>query len=141
MSTRFVFFLFLSCTAFVAHADTCVNDTIKKHKPKTEKVLIQAPGTDLGEDCKKIEVIRTVIEQAISIGAPTYNQGNHIGCYMIYEGAAYKILYRHANKCRKVTSLLEAALEEAQGDHTATEKAWIMRIAFDQILGVPTTTK
>ena len=64
-----------------------------------------------------------------------------MGCYRIYEGAAYKILHKYSSKCKDVRNLLETALEKSYGNYSAAEKAWIMRMAFDQILGVPTTTK
>ncbi len=93
-----------------------------------------------GGDCKKIEAVEQIISEAISVGAPTYNQGNHIGCYRVYEGAAYKILYKYGSKCKDVKNTLEDALEKSYGDYSASEKAWIMRMAFDKILGVPTRT-
>lgn len=99
------------------------------------------PGEPEVGDCKKIEAIREIISEAIAVGAPTYNEGNHIGCYRIYEGAAYKIIYRHGSKCKEVKSLLEDALEMSYGNYNASEKAWIMRIVFDKILGVPTVTR
>jgi len=63
-----------------------------------------------------------------------------MGCYRIYEGAAYKIIYKYGYKCKEVKRILEAALEKSYGDYSASDKAWIMRMAFDSILGVPTTT-
>jgi hypothetical protein len=93
------------------------------------------------KDCEKTEAIHIILSEAISVGAPTYNTGNHIGCYRIYEGAAYKILHRYGTKCKEVQKILESALEKSYGDYNATEKAWIMRMAFDKILGVPTVTK
>ncbi len=92
-------------------------------------------------NCNKIDAVEQIISDAISIGAPTYNQGNHVGCYRIYEGAAYKILYKYGSKCKDIKNTLEVALEKSYGDYNASEKAWIMRMAFDKILGVPTTTK
>lgn len=100
-----------------------------------------APLRPEASDCANSTAINIIIDEAISCGAPTYNAGNHIGCYRIYEGAAYKILYKYGGKCKDVKKLLEAALELSYGDYSSTEKAWIMRKAFDEILGVPTTTK
>lgn len=102
-----------------------------------KKILLPAKPLD----CANITAVNIIIDEAISCGAPTYNAGNHIGCYRIYEGAAYKILYKYGSKCKDVKKLLEAALELSYGDYSSTEKAWIMRKAFDEILGVPTTTK
>ena len=91
--------------------------------------------------CEKTDSINAIILQAIDIGAPTYNQGNYLGCYRIYEGASYKILYRYANSCIRVSQILSTALEKSYGNFTDSDKAWIMRVAFDEILGEPTRTK
>ena len=91
--------------------------------------------------CASIDAVDTIIWEAINIGAPTYNQGNYLGCYRIYEGASYKIIYLHASVCPRVSEILKTALEKSYSAFTDSEKAWIMRAAFDQILGVPTKTK
>ncbi|MDB5257606.1 MAG: HtrA protease/chaperone protein [Chitinophagaceae bacterium] len=109
--------------------------TFSHSKPVPEN----QPTFENGANCKKIDAVEQIISDAISIGAPTYNQGNHIGCYRIYEGAAYKILYKYGSKCKDIKNTLEVALEKSYGDYNASEKAWIMRMAFDKILGVPTT--
>ena len=92
-------------------------------------------------ECEKIAYVDSIIDQAISIGAPTYNDGNHIGCYRIYEGASYKILYKYGTQCERVSEILRTALDKSYNAFTSSEKAWIMRAAFDKILGVPTKTK
>jgi hypothetical protein len=94
-----------------------------------------------GNNCEKMDAIYTIINEAISVGAPTYNAGNHIGCYLIYEGAAYKILHKYGLRCTEASNILEAAIEQSYGNYTPSEKAWIMRKAFDKILGEPTRTK
>ncbi len=92
-------------------------------------------------NCAKIAEVDTIIWEAIDVGAPTYNQGNYLGCYRIYEGASYKIIYKYGTQCIRVTEILKTALEKSYNDVTSAEKAWTMRRAFDQILGVPTKTK
>jgi len=118
-------------------------DTVKRKVTKTEnkKILHDAPTKQIGKGCGKIDAILAIIGQAIDVGAPTYNEGNHVGCYMIYEGAAYKILHKYGSKCKDVKNLLEDALDKAYASFDAVEKAWIMRVAFDQILGEATVTK
>jgi hypothetical protein len=131
----------LLMSGFATAGSGIVHDTSHvKVKVKKTVVLNNAPDTTLIKKCGDIEVITTVIEEAISVGAPTYNSGNPMGCYRIYEGAAYKILYKYGKKCKEVKNILETALEKSYGDYPATQKAWIMRMAFDSILGVPTTT-
>jgi hypothetical protein len=127
MKTNCLFlFLFLSSLGF---ANTCA-DTVKIKKLP-----------NLSASCDKTEAIYTIIALAIETGAPTYNEGNHLGCYMIYEGAAYKILHKYGSKCPEISNVLEGALEKSYGNYSATDKAWIMRMAFDQILGEKTRTK
>ena len=111
-------------------ANACPGDTNKLKK--------SIPAVVKG--CEKQEAVEVIIEEAIATGAPTYNDGNHIACYRIYEGAAYKIVYKYGSKCKDIKNILETALEKSYGDYTITEKAWIMRMAFDKILGVATTT-
>jgi hypothetical protein len=139
----FLFFICL-CIAGAATANTTIKlDTshIKpKAKSKTIELLNITPDTAAIKKCKDIDAIYTVIGEAIAVGAPTYNEGNPMGCYRIYEGAAYKILYKYGSKCKEVNKILEAALEKTYGDYSPSDRAWIMRVAFDAILGEPTIT-
>ena len=72
------------------------------------------------------------ISEAISQGAPTYNKGDHKGCYEVYKAAAEKIL----EQCSigGVQKELRSALEQAAKQQTFTKQAWSMRHAFDDIL-------
>jgi hypothetical protein len=98
-------------------------------------------GTDtLPVTCSKTPEIEKIIGEAISMGAPIYNQGLHMACYRIYEWAGYKILYEYGKDCKEVEKILKTAIEKSHGDFSDTEKAWLMRAAFDKILGEPTRT-
>jgi len=88
--------------------------------------------------CSKNEEIEKIINDAISLGAPIYNEGLHLACYRIYEWAGYKILYEYGKTCKDVEKILKTAIDKSHGDYSDTEKAWLMRAAFDKILGVPT---
>ena len=72
------------------------------------------------------------ISDAISKGAPTYNKGDHLGCYKTYKQAAEKILQRCSLK--GVRKELRSALEQALDQETFTKQAWTMRHAFDAIV-------
>ena len=91
-------------------------------------------------ECSKSAEIEKIINDAISLGAPIYNEGMHMACYRIYEWAAYKILYEYGKDCRDVEKILKSAIDKSHGDYSDTEKAWMMRVAFDKVLGVPTRT-
>lgn len=91
-------------------------------------------------DCGKKDEVEKIINEAISLGAPIYNEGLHMACYRIYEWAGYKILYLYGKDCPGMEKTLRTAIERSHGDLSDTEKAWLMRMAFDKILGVPTQT-
>ena len=141
MRKLFILFLFL-VVAIHCHSNTLLFDTAKvKAQPKKTIVINDAPLTNAAKNCEKIDAVITIIEEAIDVGAPTYNDRNYLGCYKIYEGAAYKVIHKYGAKCKQINNILEAALEKSYGNYSVTEKAWILRMAFDSILGVPTTTK
>ncbi|MEP6584384.1 MAG: hypothetical protein ABJA90_08950 [Ginsengibacter sp.] len=124
-------FLFLS---------TCCFAKSRKHADIT--IVCSNMFTDsLPFACAKSEEIEKIITEAISLGAPIYNEGLHMACYRIYEWASYKILYEYSKPCIQAGDILQTALDKSHGDFSDTEKAWIMRQAFDKILGEPTKTK
>ena len=90
--------------------------------------------------CPMNDDIEKIINEAISLGAPVYNEGLHMACYRIYEWASYKILYEYGKRCGAIEKTLKTAIDKSHGDYSDTEKAWIMRMAFDKVLGVPTQT-
>jgi hypothetical protein len=94
----------------------------------------------LTPDCPRSAEIEKIINDAIALGAPIYNEGLHMACYRIYEWAGYKILYEYGKDCKDVEKILKSAIDKSHGDLSDTEKAWLMRMAFDKILGVPTKT-
>ena len=102
---------------------------------KTEYAVKGFPG-----NCSDSDAIKKIIADAIELGAPIYNAGLHIGCYRIYEWAAYKILYMYGSSCKEVEKILKKAVDKSHSDYSDTEKAWLMRAAFDMILGEPTRT-
>ncbi|MBS1660223.1 MAG: hypothetical protein JST68_04140 [Bacteroidetes bacterium] len=90
--------------------------------------------------CSKSPEITRIINEAISLGAPIYNEGMHLACYRIYEWASYKIIYEYPKECKEIVKILKTAIDKSHGDFSDTEKAWLMRAAFDAILGEPTRT-
>lgn len=75
------------------------------------------------------------IDEAIKVGVPVYNSGDHEGCYLIYAETARRLVGT-AGECKLLDQTLGRALAQAEQDRTASEKAWTMRHAFDRILGV-----
>lgn len=94
----------------------------------------------LASSCDVLSEVDTVIAQAISIGAPIYNAGSPLGCFRIYEGAAYKLLYELGSDCPELRSFLGAGLAQARADESINRKAWTLRRTFDAVLGEATAT-
>lgn len=85
-----------------------------------------------GCDPAAVAVVAKEITDAIELGAPLYNEGNHEACFRIYEGASAK-MQREAG-CEGVRDAFRAGLERASSLTTATEKAWALRDTFDGLL-------
>ena len=130
----------------IADADGEPERTLSAFSDEVErtKAMLRNFRSSLQRQCtsKDLLVIDNILVSAISSGIGIYNSGDHLSCYLIYEGAGYRILYTLQNRCQPATSFLARALAEA--DQTVTSgkyssipghKAWIMRIAFDSLLG------
>jgi hypothetical protein len=133
---RFIFFPLMVCIFLVSQQFVYGNETIIAGNPVNNRMIADT----LPYNCSKTAEIEKIIDDAISLGAPIYNEGLHMACYRIYEWAAYKILYEYSTPCKEVEKILKFAIEKSHGDYSDTEKAWLMRTAFDKILGVPTRT-
>ncbi len=79
------------------------------------------------------EALLGKLGRAITVGAPTYNAGDHAGCYAIYRATAEEALREEALGLAERARLL-VALEQAHSASTPTFSAWIMRYAFDDLL-------
>jgi hypothetical protein len=80
------------------------------------------------------EVIRSFLAQAIQIGAPAYNLGDQRGCYEVYACTA-RMLLRAVEGADELRQRLRLALEQCSTVVDVNEAAWIMRHAFDAVLG------
>jgi hypothetical protein len=127
--TLTLFIILIACTV----SDYACNMHVQK---KQESDLLHTSANV--NPCKEIKAVYALIEDAINTGAPIYNEGNPMGCFMIYEGTAYKILAKYGSKCKETKKILEAGLKSCNDYFYATDKAWVLRKAFDTILGVPT---
>jgi len=127
-------------------------------KPAVKKALAEEKkirGT-LELECTDADAstINRTIDQAIASGVRSYNSGEHLACFRIYEGAAYKILFKLAGRSSTAATVLTTALQKADAIDSkadgvgnkgvvtdraptpAAAKAWIMRDAFDSIIGI-----
>ena len=110
--------------------------------PLYSRALADRPAfrQELEKSCDRLSAVDRVIQDAIAIGAPIYNAGSPLGCYRIYEGAAYKALYLLGGDCSKLGSVLATGLSRAGAGSSASSRAWTLRRTFDTILGVGTRT-
>lgn len=103
--------------------------------PKVERLVPDHPLTLL-DGCSRDQVSDLVkaIWDAIDIGAPLYNAGNHEACYRIYEGTATK--YEQSSPCKGVKNAFTDGLKRAGTMDNYKLKAWAMRDTFDGLLDV-----
>ena len=76
---------------------------------------------------------QTLIGQAISIGAPAYNTGDHQGCYDVYSCTARAVLATVRELPDAAAGRLREALTEAAGLDDPDAQAWAMRHGFDAV--------
>ncbi len=125
-----------------------VEEFAERFRPK------QAPGrikTDVGtiqrevpqhdisilSDCSKEQVLKvfTGVQRAIELGAPLYNDGDHLACFNIYEQTAAHF-EKDRTMCKGLRDALAAGLLKAEAETDPTHKAWVLRDTFDGVLGV-----
>ncbi len=97
------------------------------------EVPVHAPA--VFADCPDDQLGFTIgsLANAIEVGAPRYNQGDHVGCYRMYLGTATDLLST-LPACTGVRAALLAGIVRASVLQTYTERAWAMRDAFDGVL-------
>ncbi len=100
------------------------------------RVVRRVPDLDRKtfDGCGKVQIVEIIeaIRDAISSGAPVYNQGNHEACYRIYEGTAIK--FEREAICPGIRAAFGDGLLRAGSLDSFTEKAWAMRDTFDGVL-------
>lgn len=77
--------------------------------------------------------IQEQIERAIVSGAPRYNANDHAGCAALYASVA-RAIADAPSTAMPVAARLNAALYRAQLRTSATDAAWDLRFAFDDLL-------
>jgi len=139
---------------FAAPADVIANELKTIDQPPERKLDDFAPEVKrslaeaktlrdkMESECTDADAttINRTIDEAIASGVGVYNSGDFLGCFRIYEGAAYKILFTLSNRSATAATVLTNALHksDAVGNTTsaASNKAWIMREAFDSMNGI-----
>jgi hypothetical protein len=78
--------------------------------------------------------LRVLLSMAIAIGAPAFNLGDHRGCFEVYACTARLLVNTPATPA-EAKAALTRALTQAATVPNVTRQAWIMREAFDALLG------
>jgi serine protease Do len=108
-------------------------------KPPESPSRRKAPAYELSllEGCapERLNEIRGAIEDAIKLGAPLYNDGNHEACYRVYAAAALD-MNRKLAACPGPKRALLQGVERADAISPWDGKAWAMRDTFDGLLDV-----
>lgn len=108
---------------------------------KTDQGVIhrEVPAHELAllEGCSNEQLLNVFkgINNAIELGAPVYNEGDHQGCYGIYEQTAAH--YERDDKlCKGLRDAFGGGLLKAETKSDWTAKAWAMRDTFDGVLNL-----
>ncbi len=83
-----------------------------------------------------LKMVESRIDDAIDLGAPAYNGGDFLGCFVTYDDAAKDIEKKLPSSCKGPTKALEDGRKKARGKTTSADQAWAMRDAFDGLLDV-----
>lgn len=101
---------------------------VERRVPRHEESILDGCSQDA------MDQATAEIGNAISTGAPLYNQGNHEACFRIYEGTAIRL--ERELECPGLRDALGQGLLRAGTVEGYTAKAWAMRDAFDGVLDV-----
>lgn len=77
--------------------------------------------------------IRWYLDVAIQIGAPSYNSGDHRGCYEVYAATA-RFVSKTVAGATGAKERLNGALQECLEMDDPDNQAWAMRYGFDDVL-------
>jgi serine protease Do len=106
----------------------------RRLEPPDRKIAKLPLSVFQGCNVAALRLVGRGIGDAIAVGAPLYNQGNHRACYQIYEGAASDIENRLPKSCIGPKQTLAKARSRAADLEEPSEQAWAMRDVFDSLV-------
>lgn len=110
-------------------------DEIRKRlQPPPRKIAKLPLSVFQGCSAEALRIVGRGIGDAIAVGAPLYNQGNHRACYQIYEGAASDIENRLPKSCVGPKRTLSQGRSRAAALDEPSDQAWAMRDVFDSLV-------
>lgn len=83
-----------------------------------------------------LHMVEQRIDDAIDVGAPEYNRGDFLRCYLEYEKATQEIVATLPRACSGPRKALEQGHAKARRSTDASGRAWALRDAFDGLLDV-----
>src|SRR3954452_14872111 len=92
------------------------------------------PTAGNGQPSDPLQFIRSYLALALQIGAPAYNLGDHRGTYEVYACTA-RLILSGVKGADEVRETLREALQQCSVEVDVNEQTWILRRAFDAILG------
>jgi serine protease Do len=110
-----------------------MNEIRERLKPPDRKIARLPLSVFQGCNLEALRIVGRGIGEAIAVGAPLYNQGNHRACYQIYEGAASDIENRLPKTCVGPKRTLAQGRSRAAALDEPSEQAWAMRDVFDSL--------
>lgn len=121
----------ISIAAFVA-------ETAQPPQPSEAGIARRIPRVEVraldGCNTAALDLVLRTIGEAIEVGAPLYNKGNHAACYHVYEGAAADLARKLPASCRGPGEVLAAGRTRAASLKSPTAQAWAMRDSFDGLI-------
>jgi serine protease Do len=104
-------------------------------RPLSLRAFQQQVDLSLLEGCEveDVKLAITEIADALKVGVPLFNNGDHQGCFEAYERSALKIV-GSLKACRGVRETLLGGVSAANRAGTPTQKAWAIRHAFDRVM-------
>ena len=103
----------------------------REEQPPNRKIPRHPTSVFAGCGDRDVAMLAHGISDAIAVGAPLYNEGNHRACYQIYQSAASDIETRLPKACQGPKRALAQGRVRASKLRSPTEQAWAMRDAFD----------
>jgi len=106
----------------------------KSLAPPERKIAKLSTNVFTGCNQESLALVGRGISDAVAIGAPLYNQGQHRACYQIYEGAASDIENRLPKSCSGPRRTLAHGRARAAALEDPSAQAWAMRDVFDSLV-------
>ncbi len=104
---------------------TCAGN-LRAQERKTGEVQLDTKGPDAA--------LHRGLKNAINQGVDLYNNGDHYGCYRLYQGIALTLKPILADR-PELERALETGLADAEKQAVPWQRAWVLRRSLDEVRG------